>query len=74
MRKIYFEGNEYQLVEDAYMGNCGEAVLWFAKATDSEGNEYRVTWKHIEEGYNEDIPSDFENCADWDNPIEVEII
>jgi hypothetical protein len=42
---IQFEGKKLELMQNAYVDGTSENVHYTARAVDSEGNEYKVTWE-----------------------------
>lgn len=55
----------YQPQLDTWRG----IYAWYAEGHDAEGNRYEVVWQYQEPVVNNG--NDFEDCADWDHPLEV---
>ena len=76
---ITWNGKELTLKNAAQLDNYHDGIAWFADAVDTSGNEYSVVWEYVEpEWFSEKSDAeknnwtDFEEFADWSNPISVE--
>lgn len=71
MSKI-LNGISFASITDAELVNYGDGTCWLATGISEDGEEYNIRWEYIDEGFKEGT-NDFGDCADWENPFEVEI-
>lgn len=67
-----WEGEEYALLQDAYLDGTHEDPHYSSTATDKKGNTYEVRWE-IDPRYNPECGDESEAC-DWWNPSSIRLI
>ena len=67
--EIKWNGIRIELDYNAQLDNYHDTVAWYAEGHDVAGNRYEVVWQYLDPVVNNG--SDFEDCADWDHPLEV---
>lgn len=67
-----WEGEEYALLQGAYLDGTHEDPHYTATATDKKGNTYQVRWE-IAQDYDPTC-GDESGACDWDNPSSVKLI
>lgn len=71
--KVIFNGNEYELVQEAYISDDG---MHYQAAAKNGEDDYMVFWETTEEWNNRqpDDKTDESDACDWDNPVRVDKI